>query len=147
MNIFKKIFGKKSKNGNKMAPPIPYKQNDFSVIETYETDGVTYTLGDRVICRSNEPDPLLIGEIVEFWDNDGKWSDCIPQVRSESDGLIYGIMGIIKPYSEGLMNELSGLRPLEQWNYFVDEPYKYSEEDIIRKEKSYKARQKWKETA
>jgi hypothetical protein len=66
------------------------------------TDGeYTFKLGDRVICRSNEADPLLVGELVSLWDNEGKWSNPIPYVKDE-DGEIWGVMGIMRPYTDEL---------------------------------------------
>ena len=109
----------------------------YEELTEYVIRDIRFKLGDRVICRSNECDPLIVGEIVEFWDNNGKWSNCIPQVKDEITGKIWGIMGIIKPYTDELVKILMPLRPLEQWNYFVDDIHKFSEEDIIRKEKRY----------
>ena len=108
----------------------------YEDITTYTRRGEKFMIGDKVICRSNECDPLWVGEIVEFWDNDGKWAEPMPQVKKEN-GEIYGVMGIMKHYSEELMETLKPLKPLEQWNYFVDDIHKYSEEEIERKEKSY----------
>lgn len=109
--------------------------------EEYEIRGHLFKLGDKVICRSNECDPLLVGEIVEFWDNNGKWTNCIPYVKDEK-GVIFGVVGIIKPYSEKLMSEIENLRPLEQYNYFLPEnsPHRYTEKDMDRKDKAYKNR-------
>jgi hypothetical protein len=127
---------------NKMVKEA--RQNKYKIelgLSEIERDGYTFRLGDKVICRSNEPDPLVIGEIVEFWDNDGKWTNCIPYIKDEN-GKLWGCMGIIRPYSEKLMAELKHLRPLEQWNYFVDEPYKYTPKKMDQKEKRYQQIQK-----
>lgn len=140
MNIFKKLFSKKEKE--EIKEPIKL----YEPKESCELDGTVYHLGDRVICRSNEYEPLLVGELVEFWDNEGKWTNCIPQVKADGSGQVYGVMGIIRPYSEELIGTLIRMNPLEQWNHFVDEPYKYSEEQIERKKKQQEARQKVKES-
>ena len=98
-----------------------------------------FKLGDKVICRSNEPDPLMVGELVSLWDNEGKWTNPIPYVKDE-DGKLWGIMGIMRPYSDELYEELSKLKPLEQWNYFLPHEYQYSEETMKRKEEFYNKR-------
>lgn len=144
MGWFKKLF--KKKTPETVIPQNREENQEVKVLKTYvynRVDGTfTFNLGDKVICRSNECDPLLIGEIVEFWDNDGKWSTCIPQVKGEN-GEIYGVMGIMRHYSEELMEELEPLRPLEQWNYFIpDEKYHFDKESIERKEKEYEIRNK-----
>jgi len=143
---FSVISEKERSRRNKQAVKNLKKilKKDYSIelgLSEIERDGYTLTLGDKVICRSNEPNPLIIGEIVEFWDNDGKWSNCIPHIKDETD-KVWGCMGIIRPYSEELMSELKDLKPLEQWNYFVDEPYKYTPEKMDQKEKRYQQIQK-----
>ena len=116
--------GRRNREAKENLTKILKKDWDIKLeLTEIERDGYTFKLGDKVICRSNEPNPLVIGEIVEFWDNDGKWTNCIPYIKDEN-GKLWGCMGIIRPYSEKLMTELKHLRPLEQWNYFVDEPYK-----------------------
>lgn len=113
----------------------------YEEITQYVIKGVMYKLGDKVICRSNECNPLMVGTIVEFWDNDGYWSNCIPQVKDES-GEVWGVMGTIVHYTDELFETLTPMRPLEQWNYLlpenVKEMYSYTEEDMDRKEKQYK---------
>ncbi len=122
----------------------------FEEITEYEIKGHTYKLGDKVIARSNECDPLTIGTIVEFWNNNGKWDNCIPQIKDGVDGTVWSHMGQVKPYSDELFEILKPMRPLEQWNYLlpdnVKEMYSYSEEDMDRKEKLYKNVQRNKKT-
>ena len=77
--------------------------------------------------------------MVSLWDNEGKWFNPIPYVKDE-DGEIWGVMGIMRPYTDELYNKLSKLKPLEQWNYFVPDEYKYSEEVMRRKEEFYQKR-------
>jgi hypothetical protein len=153
MGWFKKVFGKKQneinvgKEPQKVPEYVPRKSYNYK-----RMDGeYTLHLGDKVICRSNEADPLMVGNIVEFWDNEGKWGDsCIPQVRDINDGKIWGVMGVIRPYSDKLMEDLKDLKPLEQWNYFIPDEHKdfrYDEETMKRKEESYKRRQNVQETS
>ena len=142
-NFFKKKK-KKKKSINNFKPLIDLlKQNKetVNIIKKQNIDGFLLKLGDKVLTKSNECDSYMVGEIVEFWDNDGKWSNCIPQVK-DSNGDIWSVMGIIRPYTEELENKIKDLRPLEQWNYFVDKPYRYTEKEIIKKELKYNSIQK-----
>ena len=162
-NLYNKIF--KSKNYKNVTPTETddytktlvklnealYPSDNLKVvyedITKYIIKGITYKLGDKVICRSNECDPLMVGTIVEFWNNDSKWANCIPQV--EVEGKVWGVMGHIKPYSEELMEILEPMKALEQWNYLIPDHlkkmYSYSEDDMVRKEKQYKRVKKIKE--
>jgi hypothetical protein len=147
MNWFKRKSKKqKLKNLEPLAQLIedrqnPKKPDPFLPKEEYEIDGHLFKIGDYVIGRSNECDPLLLGEIVEFCDNEGKWSTCIPYVK-DVEGKVWGVMGKLKPYSKELMDELRDLRPLEQWNHMLpkDSTFRYTEEDMVRKQKSYDKR-------
>jgi|AntAceMinimDraft_18_1070375.scaffolds.fasta_scaffold313309_2 hypothetical protein len=122
----------------------------YDELTEYEIKGVLFKLQDKVICRSNECGPLLVGCISSFWDNDGKWSNCIPQILCDNGSGIWGVMGHIKPYTEELMETLTPMRPLEQWNYLlsddVKEQYSYTEDEMDKKEKQYQMVQKKKET-
>jgi hypothetical protein len=79
--------------------------------------GVTYKVGDRIICRSNEPGQLDIGVIISMFDNDGKWHDPIPVYKSEITDKEYLGMGIIRHYSKFLVSLLKDMSDLEQWNF------------------------------
>lgn len=107
-------------------------------IETYEYDGHTYKVGDKVICRSNEPHPFWYGKIVEFWDNNGKWSTAVPRVRNLKTGKIWGVNGIIKPFSKELVEKLKTMKPLEQWNYLAPEEARFTESEMKIKEENFK---------
>jgi len=71
-------------------------------------------IGDRVVVRSNEPDPLMIGKLIGY---DQIGPSQVPLVKSEKDAKTYMVLGIIKKYSEELLDELEGMDPKEQWNY------------------------------
>lgn len=118
------------------------KKKKYNSKTEYEIAGRTYKIGDKVICRSNEPHPLWVGKIVEFWDNKGKWETAVPRVRNIRTGKIWGVNGIIKPYSEDLMSSLRPLKPLEQWNFLAPEEAKYTEEEMTKKEELFKKREK-----
>ena len=109
-----------------------------SKIDKYEYQGHTYKIGDKVICRSNEPHPFWYGKIVEFWDNNGKWSTPVPRVRNLKTGKVWGVNGIIRPFSKELVEKLKTMKPLEQWNYMVPEEVRYSENEMKIKEENFK---------
>ena len=119
------------------------KTKTFKPKETCEIQGHTFKIGDKVICRSNEPYPLMVGKIIEFWDNQGKWSQPIPVVRNNRTGKKFNVHGIVKPYSQELMDTLRPMKPLEQWNYFVSEDVRYTKEEMKLKEESFKKREKF----
>jgi hypothetical protein len=100
-------------------------------------------IGDKVICRSNEPYPIMVGKIIEFWDNEGKWETVVPVVKNNRTGKKFNVHGIVKPYSEELMDTLRPMKPLEQWNYFVPEDVRYTEEEMKRKEEAFEKREKF----
>ena len=72
--------------------------------------------GDRVIVRSNEDDPLLIGTIIDFENFDNPKNDWFPVVQDEQTDKPFTCLGIVNPYSEQLLTELENLTPKEQWN-------------------------------
>lgn len=118
------------------------KKKKYTSKESYQIDEYLFNVGDKVICRTNEPYPLLVGKIVEFWDNEGKWEKVVPVVRNIRTGKKFNVHGIIKPYSTELLNILKPMKPLEQWNYFVPEDVRYTEEEMKRKEEAFSKREK-----
>jgi hypothetical protein len=159
MNFFKNLFKKENqtksedttenkididalkiilKDRNKNQTKKKYKTKESS-----EIDGHLFKIGDKVICRTNEPYPLIVGKIVEFWDNKGKWDKVVPVVRNSRTGKKFNVHGIIKPYTNELMDTLKPMRPLEQWNYFVPEEVRYTEEEIKLKEENFQKREKF----
>jgi len=111
--------------------------------ETCEIQGYNLKVGDKIICRSNEPYPLMVGKIVEFWDNKGKWTQVVPVIRENRTGKKFNVHGIVRPYSNELMDILRPMKPLEQWNYFVPEDVRYTEEEIKLKEEAFEKRKKF----
>ena len=152
-NPFKKekksvVTDNKDKAAEAFAKIITQRKNEqkpkkFKIKETCEIQGHTFKIGDKVICRSNEPYPLMVGKIIEFWDNQGKWSQPIPVVRNNRTGKKFNVHGIVKPYTQELMDTLRPMKPLEQWNYFVSEDVKYTEEEMKRKEEAFEKREKF----
>ena len=119
------------------------KKKKFKSKESAEIQGNLLKIGDKVICRSNEPYPIMVGKIIEFWDNEGKWETVVPVVKNNRTGKKFNVHGIVKPYSEELMDTLRPMKPLEQWNYFVPEDVRYTEEEMKRKEEAFEKREKF----
>jgi|688.fasta_scaffold05768_10 hypothetical protein len=119
------------------------KQKKPKSKESAEIQGNLLKIGDKVICRSNEPYPIMVGKIIEFWDNEGKWETVVPVVKNNRTGKKFNVHGIVKPYSEELMDTLRPMKPLEQWNYFVPEDVRYTEEEMKRKEEAFEKREKF----
>jgi hypothetical protein len=160
MNFFKNLFKKKEEKQTvqnnveeqesvKSLSKIvlehrkKYQKQKYKSKETCEIDGHTFKIGDKVICRTNEPYPLIVGKITEFWDNKGKWDKIVPVVRNSRTGKKFNVHGIIKPYTNELMDTLRSMKPLEQWNYFVPEDVRYTEEEMRKKEEAFEKREKF----
>lgn len=118
------------------------KTKKYKPKESVEIQGNVLKIGDKVICRSNEPYPIMVGKIVEFWDNEGKWENVVPVVRNNRNGKKFNVHGVVRPYSHELMDILRPMKPLEQWNYFVPEDVRYTEEEMKRKEEAFEKREK-----
>ncbi len=72
-------------------------------------------VGDKVFLRSNEPDQdLVVGLVVRM----GPWS--IPIVVCEKTDKEW-MGGCIRPYDSNTHADLEVLRPIEQWNYLVQD--------------------------
>ena len=85
---------------------------------TYTHHGVTFKVGDRVISRSNEPDPLMIGTMIRVaLVTKGKCPT--PIVQDEKDGKEYLCFSLLRHYDETLLAKLSGMETLEQYNYLL----------------------------
>jgi hypothetical protein len=67
-------------------------------------------LSTKVIARSNEDEPLVVGELVGFSRLGGTH---LPEV--ESGGKTYIYMGVVVPFSEELFEMLSKVDPKRQW--------------------------------
>lgn len=84
-------------------------------------------IGDRVLVRSNEPEQLLIGTLVDYFDNDGKWTTSTPMVRDEKTNEIFNCCGVVLPYSEKLYQKLLSMLPIEQYNWLSSPPHQLKE--------------------
>ena len=68
----------------------------------------------KVIVRSNENDPLIIGKIINYIPL-GKSENLFPLVLPEGQKDPVIAMGATVPYTDELMKELEPLTPKEQW--------------------------------
>ena len=69
---------------------------------------------DKVIVRSNEPEPYELGTFVRY-DKEMKSPDDIPMVRFDRDGKIYTCFSIVVPFSEEMITRLDKLTPEQQY--------------------------------
>lgn len=74
----------------------------------------------RVIVRSNEDEPYIVGRITQFVALAARDEEKTPVVRDEKTGKEYGCMGIVIPYSEAMARILDEMTPQQQWNLLVD---------------------------
>ena len=83
-----------------------------------------YPVGSRVVCRSNEDEPLMIG-VIEKWDKFAEHhTTMLPFVRDEATNELMVVMGVIRHYEEPLIQALNKLTPAEQWNVLAEFGYK-----------------------
>lgn len=83
-------------------------------VKYFRQDKQLLYVGKKVMVRSNEPDPLAVGTIVDFYNN-GRWSSPLPIVEF-ADGVQYMVMGIILPFTQTLFDHLNKFQAIEQWN-------------------------------
>lgn len=69
-----------------------------------------FNIGDRVIVRSNENEPLVQGVITDYMHGH-------PIIRVDGQPML--VMSHIRPYSRDLWHFLQKMKPIEQWNYLV----------------------------
>lgn len=78
-------------------------------------------VGDKVFLRSNEPDQaLVVGKVVRLHLMGRMSCSPIPVVQDEKTGKEY-LGGCIRPYDMNTHADLELLRPIEQWNYLVQD--------------------------
>ena len=71
-----------------------------------------FTFGHtKVISRSNEDEPFMVGKLVRFEDMMGGSS--IPIVKRE--GKEWGCMGVVIPWTQEVADFLTFLEPKKQW--------------------------------
>jgi hypothetical protein len=74
-------------------------------------------LGTKVIVRSNEPEPLMVGFIKEYVGKDDRRK--IPIVIDAITGEEFWCFGIVRPYSKELYHTLNTMVSIEQYNYLA----------------------------
>ena len=79
-----------------------------------------YPPGSKVICRSNENEPLWIGTI-EKWDKLAKHhTKEVPFIRNEETNEVMICFSVIRHYDPLLIEALNKLTYLEQWNVLAE---------------------------
>lgn len=71
--------------------------------------------GQRVLVRSNEDEPLVIGNCVDFT----TIGNLEFPIVEKSDGTKIMPFGFVVPFSEEVLIELAQLTPKEQWDLMV----------------------------
>jgi hypothetical protein len=72
----------------------------------------------RVIVRSNESDPLLIGKVINYIPL-SKSENLFPLVLPEGQKDPVIAMGAMVPYTDEMMEKLEPLSAKEQWDYLA----------------------------
>lgn len=75
-------------------------------------------IGRRVVCRSNEPEPYLVGELVGFAPVSAAGTP-VPVVRTD-DGRELLAMGIVLPHSDELASAMDAMDPRRQWEWAAE---------------------------
>jgi hypothetical protein len=73
-------------------------------------------VGKKVLCRSNESEPLWAGELIG-WEH--THSSYLPMVKN-AQGEIFVCMGIVLPYSDEMLEVLSKKTPKEQYKFLCE---------------------------
>jgi len=86
-------------------------------------------LGTRVLIRTNEHEPLIVGKIIRFEEMPHSH---IPVVLDEDTGEQIMSCGITLPYDETLKRYLETMTPKEQWEYLKLFVQKFRAIDYLR---------------
>lgn len=98
---------------------------------------VNYPVGTKIILRSNEPDELVIGEVVGYWRNNDQ---VFLSIKDAEIGVVYNSICTEPPYwSKEREAALRKLNWAEQWNvmskyYDIDEEHQKNRERAYREE-------------
>lgn len=72
--------------------------------------------GHRVIVRSNEDEPLIIGTVIDFENFGNSRNNDFPVVADENSEKILVCCGICITYTDFIFNWLSPMTPKQQWD-------------------------------
>lgn len=79
-----------------------------------DTNPKEIDIGEKLIIRSNELDPLRIGTFNAYVSLDCE----VPQVTLENGEILYP-MGALRRYTRSMHSKLLTMEPIEQWNYLT----------------------------
>lgn len=71
-------------------------------------------IGKKVIARTNEDEPLTVGEFVGYGFHN------IPKIHDEATNETVMHMGIIIPYSDVMLEILNNMTPQQQWAFLTE---------------------------
>jgi hypothetical protein len=74
-------------------------------------------VGARVITVTNEDEPPKVGKIVGYEKLPG---NCLPLVKMDDDGVEYICFSVLVPYSDEMLEFLSGLDHKRRWEIMAD---------------------------
>lgn len=95
-------------------------KSEHDIIKEYKEKKQVYNypVGSKVISRSNENEPYLIG-VISSYIRITKENDLVPVINFGEDKE-YVCFSIIRHYSEELCKILDKLSPKEQWNVLTE---------------------------
>ena len=70
------------------------------------------SIGDRVLVRSNEADPVLVGTFIRF-----EYKGQIPVIKSEVTGEEFLCMGIVMPFDQKIYEQLATMNGKDGWRW------------------------------
>lgn len=73
--------------------------------------------GDRVMVRSNDDEPLMIGTIIDFDSCNNTSKEFLPIVVDEKTDKPYICFGMVLPYQQSIAEALEKLTPKQQWDW------------------------------
>lgn len=80
--------------------------------------GAKFRIGECVIVRNNENDPLWKGIVVGYFIQKYACHDHLPFVM-DANGKVFFVMSAVFPYSDMLWNILQDMSNQEQWDYLL----------------------------
>jgi hypothetical protein len=81
---------------------------------------VNYPVGSRVIVRSNNDEPLMIGVLTEWKKTAPHHLSELPLVKDEETEEVFWCGGVLRHYDSLLIEALNKLTYAEQWNVLAE---------------------------